>query len=262
MSELAFTYHGKAYKMSDVVSEENYMVLEDEGRSINIILKHGIREICDFFGFKDASKKVIYADETKDFGSMIVIELTMQKTGPMYTDLKDAERYFTGTGEISGQNYKESRVPYPFAIVEKRARSRAVLWEIGVNAYGEEESEEFGKMIRAQKYKKTSSFSNTKSAVSIEEPRKAASKVVPATKTTSVPEKAPVAESTAEVNQTDKIAAQKRLQDLKSKAVKCGKNNIDVINALKEKLGIKGMPTLNDLAKDLSIFDEIEKQFS
>ena len=149
---MKFTYLGKAYDLfeDNIIDKENFLASEDNDTGQNIILKHGIRQICDFFGFKDYDLKILLAQDTNTWGTTFVLEQRMIRRAEKENEPIE-DRMFTGDGEI---NEKNCSFPYPIAVGRKRARSRAVLWELGLEAYGEEEAEDFAKEVRKQREKK------------------------------------------------------------------------------------------------------------
>ena len=247
---MKFTYLGKAYDLfeDNIIDKENFLASEDNDTGQNIILKHGIRQICDFFGFKDYDLKILLAQDTNTWGTTFVLEQRMIRRAEKENEPIE-DRMFTGDGEI---NEKNCSFPYPIAVGRKRARSRAVLWELGLEAYGEEEAEDFAKEVRKQREKKPT-FTKSKTAVQVPSDKKDEKK--PASKNGDVSK-----DNDADEAQQRK-EAQQRLQKLKETAQKLGLNNQDAINVLKSDscLNIGGMPRLDQLIDNPEVFATAEK---
>jgi len=173
MKELTFRYLGEDYNLFEIVSEKNFLSTDDEDNDlgINIILKHGIKELSDHFGFKEYDSKILAFQDTVSWGTMMVMQVTMIRTpkeeinqdGEIKSTEPIEDRLFIGDGEVNAKNFTSETVCFPEAVCRKRAVSRAVLWELGIPAFGEEESEGFHDTVKRRK-KNKSKFSSSKSA--------------------------------------------------------------------------------------------------
>jgi hypothetical protein len=241
-----FQYLGKTWDLFEdkILSPENFLAAEDNDEKVNIVLKQGIIEICKFFGFREHGSRLLVCSDTQDFGSVIGLEVTMIR--PKNNDNEGIEdRLFSSDGEVNGSNHKPfgpDSSTYPIAVCRKRAKSRAVLGEIGISAYGEDEAPSFSKAVYGRK---KYPFKKTENAKPMpEDPAKS-----PQSKDS------PKAAAVSPDN-NERQAAQKRIQDLKEYAETIGLKSTDAVNSLKLALNLGGteMVTLDKLINNSEVF--------
>jgi len=239
---MKFTYNGETLDLleDNIIDKENFLSANENDEGVNIILRHGIRQLCERFAFVDKKTDILACTDTKDYGTVLAVQITL--TGKD----KDGSAFeFVGDGEVNGNNFNSKNVCYPFAVAVKRARSRAVLWKLGLNAYGEEEAESFVQAVKAARRKKRGSTTTKKTAPAASNP---------APKAPSKPS-APPAEGAI-----TKAEAQEKWSHLKKVAEEVGVSSTDMVNIMKspECLDIKGLPTIDQLTNNPHVFEKAE----
>lgn len=155
LSEFKFMYKDKEYDLYKIVGSEGIYEGTDFGKPI--IVKGGIAALCKKFGFVDED----YAIKWHDFGNTTI---KVRSDNGAYRDeglgtgcsivitmLNGEGKKIIGDGEANAVNCKGIAGAHMQAMAIKRARSRAILQELGIDAYGEEESQDFEKKIPGQK---------------------------------------------------------------------------------------------------------------
>lgn len=242
MKEMKFEYLGKTYDLFEdgILSPENFLPAEDSELGVDIVLRHGVKEVADFFGFKDYATKILQCTDTQTFGTVVAVQQTMiRPVDENNPDESVEDRLFVGTGEVNGHNFKNFKICYPVAMAEKRARSRAVFWELGLNICGEEEAESFGEAVRK---KRGGGFTPKQTA-----------QYRP--KNDPAPTTRPVRSSS--VTTEDKTKAKEGFANLKHFAEENGLGINDVVKVLKSKdcFDTDDMVTIDLLATNLEMLD-------
>jgi hypothetical protein len=154
-----FEYGGKQYDLHKIIGKEG--IYEGEEFSKPIIIKGGIQKLCRHFGFADKDYDITWTDMQgttvkvmTESGAWREQPLGLICTAIIY--MKDKEgNQFVGDGEANAVNCRGLAAAHMQAMAIKRARSRAVLQELGIDAYGEEESQDFEKKAPYEKQLKT-----------------------------------------------------------------------------------------------------------
>jgi hypothetical protein len=242
--DFIFEYQGKEHKLFDIITENDFMFSDETDDDVpNIILKSGIKKLRDFFEFKPIGYKILTLQDTSSWGTMMVIEVkfvrpsnkVINEDGKINEVESLENRSFVGDGEVNQINYSNKDICFPFAVAKKRAESRALTEELGIPAFGEEESESFGKAKRNRK--KKGSFK---------------------------PKSEPKPKSVTDVKSNDDEyeIAKKRLAEVKDIGAENGYERQALIGilrvSLKNKTGeeIKGVPKTEQFAKCPEAIDE------
>lgn len=134
-----FTFRGTEYDLNDILSQEDFWSKEDVDKPI--IGKSGIDKLCDKFNLtiSETDTKTTYAGEPYKFIITVVIKMH-------YFSPQDGNFYFYGDGEANALNLSDKiSKSYPLALAIKRAKSRAVITFLGIQAFGEDEASSFSK---------------------------------------------------------------------------------------------------------------------
>jgi len=149
-----FTYKNKEYDLHKIIGPENIYMSNEFGKPI--IIKGGIAKLCSYFEFKDFVYDITWKDVPQPLGIVCSVMITMASITMASNDTVTEKRStFIGDGEANLMNCKGIAAAHMQAMAIKRARSRAVLQELGIDAYGEEEAQDFEEKVPAQKAIKT-----------------------------------------------------------------------------------------------------------
>lgn len=150
LDSFMFTYRDKEYDLHEIIGKENILDSKEFGKPI--ILKGGIFKLCQHFNFKDHNYNITWIETSSGTICTCLIDLTASSSG---VGTSDYDYQFIGDGEANRETCKGIAAAHMQAMAIKRARSRAVLQELGIDAYGEEEAQGFEKTIHDEKALKT-----------------------------------------------------------------------------------------------------------
>jgi hypothetical protein len=136
---LTFNYSGKEYDVMEIVGKNAFFT--KEGVDKPIIRKHAIFELCRYFGFYDLKYDLSFHPIDSFRRNREAVPYIVSCVITMYDP--QLTRSFVGDGEASPDNLTGVAAKYPQAMAIKRARSRAVLQHLGIDAYGEDEAPDF-----------------------------------------------------------------------------------------------------------------------
>ena len=129
--------------ISDIIDESDLMMIS--GISKPIIKRPGINKITKFFGYKKDASNIEEHQMTDSYGS--IYHIVVCRVCYEIKKADSAELFFAyGLGEASYKNLGPDNgvgACYPVAMAEKRAESRAILYDLGLDFYGEDESPQF-----------------------------------------------------------------------------------------------------------------------
>lgn len=116
-----------------------------------IIKRSGISKLMKRFDFVEQDVKIFPIPAIDDSCKSIIFAMVYLVDQNAKAPGTEFGRTFCGDGEASEKNLEKSKIPnrlsisemYPIAMACKRARSRAVLNYLGIDAYGEDEAPTF-----------------------------------------------------------------------------------------------------------------------
>lgn len=142
--ETEFKFRGDWYDLKDIITEGSHLYeIEDNGSKIKIITRAGTGYLIDFFGNIDVTFGPIQVVHDVCGESLGAVEATA--TDLLYPETRKGRAF----GEASAKNTFGLAAKYPVAMMEKRAKARAVNDLLGIRGvYSEDEADEFKEAIR------------------------------------------------------------------------------------------------------------------
>lgn len=136
---MQFSFDGQTYEVESIIGSDGIQNLPKINKPI--ILRSGITKLMDNFDLTEEDHDVKFWNirepdpDKQELGYCCVVKMHM-------FDNKLQKR-FIGNGEANAKNCKGYANAYPVAMACKRARSRAVIDYLKIDAYGEDESPDF-----------------------------------------------------------------------------------------------------------------------
>jgi len=155
---MKFTHRGSEHDLVEIVSKDGFFYMD--GLEKPIIKRFAIISLCKYFDiedidykfqqFKFSTDKKRLTNDNKPFVDRVEITIlsciiTMEEVIKKTKTSEVERKRFIGEGEVSELNLEGISMQYPQAMAVKRARSRAVLQYLNIDAYGEDEASEFQK---------------------------------------------------------------------------------------------------------------------
>lgn len=141
MNDLKFTYLGEEYNLTEIVGESE-LFTTDDGKT-QVITKKGIVVLLNHFPDIDYRFDTI---QQLRFSDTNVLSLHAEVFNIKHPELRTGRSF----GEVSIKNstgfHGEEEAQYPVAILENRARNRAIIRHFGIpGLFSEEESPDFSR---------------------------------------------------------------------------------------------------------------------
>ena len=146
--ETKFTFMDMEYDLLSVIDENDVFGMEKYGKPI--IKRSGITKLMKKFDFIVSRHEIKFDNdhtlfEYKQYADSKPTQKCIGKTCSVIVTICDRKNsiYFQGDGESNFLNTSGIGQLYLQAVAKKRAVSRAVLDYLGIDAYGEDEANEF-----------------------------------------------------------------------------------------------------------------------
>lgn len=140
MNKNIFKFNEKEYDLAEIISDKDCFTLDDVNKPI--ITRSGITKIAEKFSLIDST---IEPNVLNNFPAPYEYMITVTVT--LYDSINNA--YFTGDGEASAINLAPGLAKqYPLAMAVKRARSRAILNYLHIDALSEDEAPNLSSALR------------------------------------------------------------------------------------------------------------------
>lgn len=133
-AEWTFTQQNEVKYMKEYINESDIFWMK--GVNKPIIIRRGIDKLMSAFNVRETDLKITIGEAGKDHQVLVSAILYLQD--------KDGNS-FLGDGEASSKNTEGIAWNFPQAMAVKRARSRAILNHLHIDAYSEDEASDFAK---------------------------------------------------------------------------------------------------------------------